>query len=298
VWGAPWSDGALFAQTNVGLYRRDAAGDWSPVVAPFGERGEVELDGLLHERTAPRALWAYDTSRAWRSSDGGVSWREVEREEPSMRQMMRGDLTTVEFRSLAQDPGDPKVFYAGAWSNDPPGAVFKSVDGGRKWKASGQGLPGEAVTQLCAAGPGAVYAVVAGEGVFRTADGGASWSPSGRGLPQEGTEVRQLAADPTRPGRLFAAAEQGLFHTADQGASWQKTGSALADEDVEAVVAAPDGKIFAGTFHGIFRSDDGGETWTSLAEGLPNTDVRALAIHGGRLWAGVAGNSVWSQELP
>jgi ligand-binding sensor domain-containing protein len=107
-----------------------------------------------------------------------------------------------------------------------------------------------------------------------------------------------VAADPGQPGRLFAAAEEGLFRTTDDGASWQRLGGALDGEDVEAVLVGPDGKVYAGTFHGVFRSDDGGESWTSLAAGLPNTDVRALAIHAARLWAGTAGNGVWSRELP
>jgi hypothetical protein len=64
------------------------------------------------------------------------------------------------------------------------------------------------------------------------------------------------------------------------------------------VLAAPDGSVYAGTFHGVFRSADGGDSWTSLSAGLPNTDVRALALHGDRLWAGTAGNGLWSRELP
>jgi photosystem II stability/assembly factor-like uncharacterized protein len=298
VWGAPASDASLFAQTSVGLFRRDAAGEWHAVAAPFDDDGDAELDGMLHDRAAPRVLWAYASSRAWRSGDGGATWQELEREEPSMRQLMRGDLTSVQFRSLAQDAGDARVLYAGAWSNDPPGAVFKSTDGGRRWKASGEGLPGESVTQLCAAGPRTVFALLPGHGLFRSADAGATWTAAGAGLPEDGGEVRVVAADPSRPGHLFAAAKAGLFRTRDDGTSWQRLGGALEEEDVEAVAVSPDGTVYAGSFHGVFRSTDGGDTWSSLAEGLPNTDVRSLALHGGRLWAGTAGNGVWSRELP
>jgi hypothetical protein len=70
-------------------------------------------------------------------------------------------------------------------------------------------------------------------------------------------------------------------------------------DDVEAVAIDPaSGTAYAGTFHGVFRSADGGESWTAIGAGLPNTDVRALAVSGGRLWAGTAGGSVWSIELP
>jgi photosystem II stability/assembly factor-like uncharacterized protein len=298
LWAAPGS-ATVFAQVS-GLQRRDAGGSWSELGAPFRDDGdEVEPDGILFERGAPRSVWLFSGSSAWRSSDGGTGWRALERREPSMREMLKGSLESEQFRSLAQDSGDAKVFYAGAWSNDEPGkAIFKSTDGGRTWKPSGEGVPNETVKRLSAGGPGVVLALVDGHGLMRTLDGGRSWSAAGAGLPEE--EVRELVADPAAPARLYAATEVGLFRSTDDGASFRKIGGALDEEDVESVVVAPDGRAYAGTFHGVFASRDGGETWTPVNDGLPHTDVRALAIGGDpvRLWAGTAGGGVWSTELP
>ena len=119
----------------------------------------------------------------------------------------------------------------------------------------------------------------------------------GAGLPE--AEVRDLVVDPTSPARLFAATEAGLYRSADSGGTWSRVGPEL--EDVEAVaVDRAKGTVFAGTFDGAFRSADGGATWAPMGEGLANTDVRALAVGGNppRLWAGLAGGSVASIELP
>ncbi len=302
IYAAPGS-AAIFAQTATGLFRRDADGTWAEKAEPFEDGGdEVELDGMLFDGKSPEMVWAFDGSSAWRSSDAGRSFRALEKKEPSMREMMKGNLASAQFRSLAQDPGNPGILYAGSWSNDDPGqAVWKSVDGGKSFKAAGQGLPGDDVTLLRAAAPGVVYSVV-GKALFRTDDGGAKWVAVGGGLPGSGSDLRDVVLDPTEAARLFVATEKGLFLSHDSGASFRKAGSALAEEDVEAVAVAPDGKLFAGSWRGVFTSRDGGATWVAMSDGLPHRDVRALAVGGApgslRLWVGTAGGSVVSTSLP
>ncbi len=292
----------LFAQTATGLFRHEAGGNWSEKAEPFENDGdEVELDGMLFERPSPEAIWAFDGSTAWRSGDGGKSFRALERKEPSMRDLMKGNLASAQFRSLAQDLGNARILYAGSSSNDDPGeAVWKSVDAGKTFKPSGQGLPGEPVNLLRAAAPGVVYALV-GKALYCTDDGGAKWVAAGGGLPG-GTELREVALDPTQPARLFVSSEKGLYISNDSGASFTKATSALAEEDVEAVAVAPDGRVFAGSFRGVFASSDAGSTWKSISDGLLHKDVRALAVGGPagalRLWAGTAGGSVFSTALP
>ena len=219
-----------------------------------------------------------------------------------MRDLMKGNLASAQFRSLAQDSGNPKILYAGSWSNDGPGqAVWKSVDAGKTWKPAGTGLPGDDVTLLRVAAPGVVFAVV-GKGLYRTDDGSAKWVAAGGGLPGGDAELREVAPDPSQASRLYVATDKGLFLSSDSGATFRKAASAVAEEDVEAVAVAPDGRVFAGSFRGVFESRDAGATWTSIADGLRHRDVRALAVGGPagalRLWAGTAGGGVFSTPLP
>jgi len=298
LYGAPGSD-LLFARAGTGLFRRDAEGVWAEIAAPFVEAGERATPDGMSIDAGTGAVFGWQHSRAWRSRDGGRSWEELKGKELSARDVLRNRLEGVQFRSLAPDPADPQRLWAGARSNSEPGnAVFRSRDGGRSWEPAGRGLPGgEEVTLLRAVAPQTLLVLVDDAGLFRSADGGDSWTKVGSGLP--GLAVREIAADPNEPARLFAAFEQGLFRSADGGATWTRVEGALAQEDVEAVAVAPDGKVYAGSFGGVFRSTDAGATFTPIGDGLPVSDVRALAVAGSppRLWAGLAGGSVWSTAL-
>jgi hypothetical protein len=75
----------------------------------------------------------------------------------------------------------------------------------------------------------------------------------------------------------------------------------LEDDDIEAVAIDPaSGAVYAGSFNGVFRSADGGSSFAKWSDGMLHLDVRALAVAGSppRLWAGTAGGSVYSTELP
>lgn len=284
--------GPVFAQLSIGLYRQDAPGSWTEIEAPFSPGEPAKIDGIVFDRQSPKRVYTHDGGRWWRSEDAGRSWQKVDVPEPGLRDMMKGKMAGPDFKALAQDAGDPKVFYAGgSWSKDMGGSpVNRSSNGGKKWDAAGTGITGD-VTLLRAAAPGVVFAVTK-DAIFRTADGGKSWSSVRSG------EVKDLAVDPSKPERLYVVTKAGLFRSGDSGATWSKAGQGIKGDDVEAVAVAPSGKAFCGTFEGVFMSADGGGTWTAMNDGLLNTDVRALAAGGGRLYAGLAAGSVYSIELP
>jgi len=298
VWSAPGAN-VLFAQLSVGLYRYDGPGAWSELTAPFESGKSADIDGILFDAGSAQSLYAFDTSKYWRSSDGGRRWQEVEQKGPSMRDMMKGNTESAQFASLAQDRGNAKTLYAGSWSNDGAGgAVYKTTDGGKKWAPSGQGVPNGKVGLLRAGAPGTVYAVVDEKAVYRTTNGGGSWSAAS-GLPD--AKIHDLAVDGQTPTRLYAATEKGLYRSTDAGATFARIANGLGDDEIDAVAIDPaSGAVFAGAFHGVFRSAAGGDNFAAMSDGLTHRDVRALAIGGSpaRLWAGTAGGGVYSTEIP
>ena len=302
--GAGWTEkifapagnaGPVFAQLSVGLYRQDGPGAWTEIQAPFEPGKEAEDVGILFDRQSPKRVYGHKNGKWWRSEDAGRSWKQVDVPEPGMRDMLKGKISGPDFKALEQDPGNPMIFYCGgSWSKDMGGApVHKSTNGGKKWDDAGVGITGN-VSLLRAAAPGVLFAS-AGKAVYRTTDGAKSWTQVRAG------EINDLAIDPSKPDRLYVATKEGLYRSTDNGATWSKVSKGIKQDEVEAVVVSPSGKAFCATFDGVLMSADGGDTWTPFNDGLLNTDARALAIAGGsapRLYAGFAGGSVQSIELP
>ena len=109
--------------------------------------------------------------------------------------------------------------------------------------------------------------------------------------------IRSLAADPRRPGTIYAGTlESGLFKSTDWGRRWVPSSSGLPSAGyrvVDDVVVDPHvpGRLFAAAgVGGVFASFDGGATWKPRSRGLPAAAVYALAVEArsGRLWAGTA----------
>lgn len=118
----------------------------------------------------------------FRSRDGGASWENV---------LFLNDSTGAV--SLAMDPGNPRIIYAGMWraerkpwtliSGGFEGGLYKTTDGGDTWEKLGGGLPeglvGKVTVSVSRANPDRVWAMVEaepGNGLYRSDDAGATWT--------------------------------------------------------------------------------------------------------------------------
>jgi uncharacterized protein (TIGR03437 family) len=227
----------------------------------------------------------------WKTTDGGANWGPLADDAPSLV-----------IGSLALDPSNPDVIYAGTGEANAcetcyAGAgILKSTDGGATWRQ----LPGPFIDAL---GRGARVAALAvhpsnGEivlaavyfvnarglpGIFRSADGGETWTPVLN--EQQGTAVLFDRWDPdTAYAAVFGT---GVFKSIDAGQTWHKSNGA--DENalpagkagrIELVLAestagmllatlADAGPDSQGGSLGIFRTLDGGRNWTRL-NGAPD----------------------------
>ncbi len=153
--------------------------------------------------------WTANKERGvYKTINGGVTWEKV----------LYIDESTGA-NDIVMDPADPNILYASTWQrvrpkwSDPRAekeyngtGIWKSVDGGNKWKKINKGLPeaknrGRIGIDLCAANPDVVYAlvdnyeiaekaesgeldsygrpkkdIIKGATVYRSDDGGENWN--------------------------------------------------------------------------------------------------------------------------
>ena len=254
-------------------------GTWRTSGPPGGTVQAITVVPAAHQTV----FAATDLGGIFKSTDAGAHWSAVN----------VGLLEDSFFRTIAADPGDASVVWAGGFS----GAV-KTVDGGAHW--SRLGLPGLAVVFSLALVPSpssTAYAATSAQGVLKTTDGGAHWNPTGAGLPAH--PVNSVAVDPGDPNTAYAALNlDGVYRTTDGGASWQPAGSDLPLEGYRRVVLDPSSPatLYAvGEIHRVFRSPNQGGTWNEITNGLPGK-VTGFAIDpqsSNVLYAAVTGYGVY-----
>jgi photosystem II stability/assembly factor-like uncharacterized protein len=177
-------------------------------------------------------------------------------------------------RSLAIDPANSKILYAGTTD----GTIFKSTDAAGTWKrlSPGIGRRGMVINRLVAdpADPRTLYAVAwqltsSGGGLFRSRDGGATWEEAF--FDTAVASLRCLAIAPSNNQILYAGTLRGVFKSIDAGKKWKYLrGSNYIIHGVESMVVDPKNPdlVLAGSRRMAYRSDDGGENWIPVVKGM------------------------------
>ena len=203
---------------------------------------------------------------------------------------------TPDYHSLLVAPTNPDALVLGTHNG-----LYRSADGGRTWRKAE--LEGSDAMNLAQPTAGTVWA--AGHSVLaKSTDGGATWQDvRPEGLPS--LDVHGFAADPSTPGRLYAAiAGEGLFRSDDNGATFRLVSESVGPA-VMAMVVLPDGTLLAGDMgqRVLAASADGGATWRGLVEapvmGLavdPSNPLQILASGPGVLMS-TDGGKTWKQTL-
>lgn len=202
--------------------------------------------------------------------------------------------------AIAVDPETSGTLYAGTQHG-----IFKSTDGTKTWRFSGQGLmshifpPGTVglpfnfppTVQALAIdpfSPATIYAGTSDGGVFKSTDRGASWNAANQGIPLEpfpqfALNIRSLAVDPLRPGTLYAGAAGALYKSTDGAATWIPIGTVKVYSIEALAISSGSDTIYAGgtndfNLANLQKSTDGGQTWVTINPPPNSGTVHAIVI--------------------
>ncbi len=211
-------------------------------------------------RTPNIALAAGVSGGIWRTTDGGLSWRQVS-----------DPLQALNVVSLAQDvrAGQQNTWYA---------------------------VTGEA--QNNTASDRGFVARYEGKGIYKSTDNGASWTqivanpgnPTTFDAASNGLDYGlRVAVSPTTGTVFYCSYFFGLYRSTNGGASFAQAFGGLNQHIFCDIAAAPDGSLLLGVSSppsggtaqrtpGAYRSTDDGVTWTQVGAGVVTSTLQRVVV--------------------
>ena len=279
----------------------DGGKSWKPsnegITARTGDTGElIPIFCLTIDPHDPDIVWAGTQGQrgAFKSTDGGKSWRRMD----------TGILEqAITLRGFTVDPRTSDIVYTAGeissweWNGEPApgiafdrtrGVVYKTTDGGLRWKRIWEGdnlaryiwidprrpetlFVSTGIFDREAANSDPKTRKPGGVGIIKSVDGGATWTQINQGL--RNLYIGSLFMHPEDPNTLLAGAGNGtyadgsgIYLTTNGGKSWTRTLD-TSITSVEYVLSDPQ-IAYAGNINNVYRSEDGGRTWQQVTPSL------------------------------
>ncbi len=316
------ADGQIYVTT-------DGAQTWRWL--PSFNRPQYIIESIVVDPTATdtlyAAVWMLENDReggVYKSTDGGVTWRNILRQEsvrafamaPSNASVLVAGTLSGAFRStdggetwarlspaghkgirniesVAIDPRSPDIVYVGTWY-----LPWKTTDGGQNWTfihgETSKLIEDSDIFSIAidAFNPEQVYCSAC-SGIYRSLDGGRNWTKF-KGIPSSARRTHVIFPHPTREKEIFAGTTAGLWWTADGGESWQQLlPSTTTINEIRIHPSAPNRVIVGTENRGVLISEDGGATFQPYNTGFVTRRISGLladSTQRGRIFATVMFN--------
>ncbi len=289
-----------------GIWKTENAGTtWTPI---FDGEDVYSIGALALDPSNHNTIWAGTGENVggrhvsfgdgiYRSQDGGGSWEKL------------GLEKSEHISKIIVHPDDPDTVWVASqgplWSPGGQRGLFKTTDGGTKWRKvlSGDQWTGVTDVIIDPRNPDRLYAAtwqhhrtVAAymgggpeTGIYKSEDGGESWAELTNGLPSGNMGKIGLAISPQDPDVVYAAIELdrrkgGVWRSANRGASWEKgadaVGGGTGPHYYQELYASPhkfDRLYLMSNYTQV--SEDGGKTFRTLNLEHKHVDDHAVAFH-------------------
>jgi photosystem II stability/assembly factor-like uncharacterized protein len=291
------------AAASGGVWKTENAGTtWTPI---FDSEKSFSIGAITLDPNDPLVVWVgtgeNNSQRSvsygdgvYKSLDAGKTWKNV------------GLSTSEHIAKIVIDPRDSDTVYVASqgplWNAGGERGLFKTVDGGKTWKAVLEVSENTGVTDvvmdprdpdvLVAASYQRrrhVWTLIDGgpeSAVYKTTDGGESWRKVTNGLPKGDVGRIGLARSPAAPDVLYAIVEAsrgegGFFRSVDGGENWEKRGDYVSGSPqyYQEILADPENvsRVYSMDVW-MMVTEDGGKTFSRVGEAYKHVDNHALWI--------------------
>ena len=222
-------------EPSFGIYKSSDRGQtWAEVNSRLENSTKIISDIVAHPLDPDIAYAATLQDGVFKTTNGGQTWGP-----------MNNGLVASDVRSLAIDPENPEIVYAGLGEG---AGVFKTTNGGELWEAINYGIQVECPSYL--------------QRVGQVSPGVSLVKPSRlQGVDYYSvpwTSIRSIVIDPTSTQTVYAADSYlGVYVSADGGASWHPVNDGLSTKAVATLALSADGQVLyaATSGEGVFRLD-------------------------------------------
>ncbi len=228
------------------LWKTENRGNtWTPI---FESYGSYSLGAVVVDPKNSNVVWLgtgeNNNQRSvgfgdgiYKSTDAGATWTRM------------GLESSEHIQNILIDPRDSNVVYVSAigplWNAGGDRGLYKTIDGGKTWKAVLTISPDTGVTDVAMdpKNPNVLYAaayqrrravgqLVGGgpeSGLYKTTDGGGKWTKLAKGLPTVEIGRIGIGINWKNPNTVYALVtaqlgQGGFFRSDDAGASWTRIG--------------------------------------------------------------------------